>query len=98
MKKYKNIYWSLVFYALTIVFVVIIPALLWFSSPEFASAPSFLGHSLLAIGILSIFIGIFFGFRSIKAKESSWTGHLMLLIGGLMLAYPIIVSIIGYSL
>ena len=84
MKKYKNISWALGSY---IVGLIIYFTLLYVpgSSPSAVYTPA----------LVLILIGVFFGFRSIKAKESTWAGHLLVIVGGLLLASPIILLVLG---
>jgi hypothetical protein len=48
--------------------------------------------------LILLVVGIFFGFRSIKAKESAWAGHLMVVIGGLIIISPLLIVVIGYRI
>lgn len=83
-KNHKNIFISLAFYIITFVVyfcLLYIPGI----SPTAVYTPA----------LILVLIGIFFGFRSIKARESSWAGHLVIVIGGLILASPLIIFVLG---
>lgn len=88
MKKYKNIIWAVALYIVGIL-LAYIPA---------GTSRNFYNSVGLAVVVVLILAGIFFGFRSIKAKESSWAGHLVIVIGGLILASPLIMLVIGYNI
>ena len=79
IKSYKNVYLSLASYII---------AYIWASIPV-ANTPGIsnkIGVSLLAMLILA---GIFFAFKSNKAKESSWAGNVLMLVGILILLLPL---------
>ena len=98
IQRYKNIYISLLLYVVAILVVYVIPTLImWLCSPKFAYSPSYFGYSLLTLAAISVFVGIFFGFRSIHARESFWAGHLTVVIGGLVLASPFILYILAVN-
>ncbi len=86
MKKYKNIYISFVLYAIALLIALLAPKSL---------TPNLLSHLGLALVVILVLVGIFYGFKSIKTKESSWTGHLMVILGGLILASPLILFVLG---
>jgi len=48
--------------------------------------------------LIILLVGIFFGFRSVKAKESTWAGHLMVVLGGLIIISPLLIVMIGYRI
>jgi len=95
MKKYTNIWLSLISYVLA--FIVAYPIPLIFLPPGYiVSRPV----SNLFIFVCTVFVGvgIFFGFRSIKAKESTWLGHFVILIGFICLLSPLVLFFIGARL
>ncbi len=92
MKKYKNICLSIGSYLIAILWLAI---LVQIGSTLVATHKSFtLGGTMnfivLAVFFVFLLIGIFFGSKSNKAKESSWAGNLLMAIG--------IVLILGYLL
>ncbi len=92
LKNYRNIFLSLVSYVIAVV--------VFFTWTLFVPSASSVGiaNSIgVGLGLILILTGLFFGFKSIKSKESSWAGHLMVIIGGLILASPIIVIMVGYG-
>jgi hypothetical protein len=95
MKKYKNISLSLGLYILALLITYVIPRFIWSYSPL---PPRSVGYSLIGISIALVVLGMFFGFRSINEKESTWAGHLTILIGGLVLFSPLILFYIGARL
>lgn len=88
-KNHKNIFLSLASYILAVIWFTI-----WIQvGNAFATAhSSYTGNSMnifvLAVFFILLIVGIIFGIKSNKAKESSWAGNLLAVIG--------IVILIGY--
>lgn len=83
-KTHKNITWSLVLYIIGIAAyfcLLYIPGI----SPNVVYTPA----------LIVLFVGIFFGFRSIKARESSWAGHMIVVIGGLIIIAPFLIFVLA---
>ncbi len=97
MKKYKNIYLSVTFYIITILLAYLLPVLISLIFPKIASsAATPLEYLFFGGAILSVVVGIFFGLKSMKTKESEWIGHLMVVIGGFILASPLILYVLAF--
>lgn len=86
MKNHKNIILSLALYIVAFAcyfYLLFIPGI----SPKAVYSPT----------LILILVGLFFGFRSIKAKESKWAGHLMVIVGGVILISPLLIIMVGYG-
>jgi FtsH-binding integral membrane protein len=83
MKKYKNTLLSLGCYIIAVLIVYLIFA----SAPSLGPDPYYFAY-LLWIGFILVPVGIFFGFKSDKQKESSWCGNLLMIVGVLLL-FPV---------
>ncbi|MES2216723.1 MAG: hypothetical protein V4481_05535 [Patescibacteria group bacterium] len=84
--KNKNIYTSFALYVIALLIALLAPK---------SYSPNLFSQLGLGIVVILVLVGIFYGFKSIKAKESSWAGHLMIVIGGLILASPLILFVLG---
>ncbi|MBI2627604.1 hypothetical protein HYW72_01605 [Candidatus Nomurabacteria bacterium] len=87
MKKYKNICIAFALY--------VIAVLVFFSWTFFvpaASSPGIANSIGLGLGVILILSGIFFGLRSVVAKESTWAGYIVIIVGILTFVAPSILS------
>ncbi len=86
MKNHKNIFLSLAFYvvALACYFYLVF-------------IPNISSNAVFIPTLVLILVGLFFGFRSINAKESKWAGHLVVIIGGVILISPLLILMAGYG-
>ncbi len=81
-KKYKNIYFSVLAYILAAL-------ILFFWTNVGLELPKTIAWiGLIIVGLL-IILGIYFGFKSVKAKESLLIGNLLMLLGILALLFPV---------
>ena len=95
MKKYKNIFIPLASYTLAVFLVYILPNVIWMS--HLPPSPNYFGYVSLAVSVFLVLIGIFFGFKGIKSKESLIASQLIVILGGLLLASPLILFVWGYN-
>ncbi|MDO8590702.1 MAG: hypothetical protein Q7R65_01850 [bacterium] len=88
IKRYKNAYLSLVFYII---------AFIWAFIPV-VNTPGI--SNKIGVGLLAVFIiiGIFFAFKSSKAKESTWASTLLMLIGIFLLFLPLYATQLAWFL
>lgn len=94
LKNYKNIFLSLGSYVVAIVWFVSVVSVADFfmktATPVSPTVGSVTNVVFLGIFFVLILVGIFFGYKSNKVRESSWGGNLLMVIG--------IVGILSYLL
>ena len=91
MKKYKNFVWSTV--------LGVIALIISYITLHTVVSDPWLSVIGLIPSIILGFMGILFGFKSIRTKESTWAGYLGVLLGlvALFLLIPILLFIAGFS-
>ena len=90
IKKNKNAFISCWFYVFAILVAFISPYFL-----PILSSPGVFNTLAVAMLVILILVGIFFGFRSIKANESTWAGQLVVIAGGVILVAPLLLYVWG---
>ena len=96
IRKYKNILISLGSYILAFLVTYILPLFIW--SYDHPPASRNIGFWFVGLSLTLVAFGVFSGFRSIMAKESTWAGHLVAAIGVLSLTAPFILTYLSYRL
>ena len=84
IKSRKNIFLSLVSYV-----VGVLTAYLWVYFVPAASYPGISNKVGVGLVVVLTLLGMLFGFKSNKAKESSWAGNVLILVGFLIILFPL---------
>ncbi len=77
----KYILFSLGSYILAFLVVYIIPRLIWMPNNLSLPVSRTVGYATIGFGLIMVIIGIVFGYKSNKTKESLWGGNLLMAIG-----------------
>lgn len=92
IKKYKNISFSIGSYILAFIITYVLPYLIppSFNTTIINLASKYGDYIFLTPFFMLIILGIFFGARSNKLKESSWVGNLLIVLGIVIIIFYIL--------